>query len=71
MAVASSPDGSWSICGCRDGTVRITNISTLQTLAHVVNADAWVNCVAVHPREFTAVAGDSSGRLTKVSFAND
>ncbi len=67
-AIAWTIDGSAVLAGGRDGTVRIINAETLKTDEFSIAPHAWINAIAVHPAEPTAVVADSAGQLTKLNL---
>lgn len=66
--VAFTSDGESVLAGCRDGVVRVTNVSTLDTEHLPKVCDGWINCVAVHPNGAEAIAGCSTGEIRKNSL---
>lgn len=66
VSVAFSRDGAHVIAGCRDGSVRVTDVVTLETVLLPDVSAGWVNCIAPHPDGETIITGCSTGRIRRL-----
>ena len=64
--VAFDATGNFVLAGCRDGSLRIVNVDSLEERVVPDVVAGWINCLAAHPRETVAVVGGSDGMVRKV-----
>ncbi len=67
--VVFSPDPRFAVAGCRDGAVRVINVSTLESRAVPTGVDGWVNCLVMLPNSQVAIVGGSDGSVRRVDLA--
>lgn len=65
-AVVWTRDGTRVLAGSRNGKLHSVVTDTLEIRAYQATSNGWINCVAVHPNEMTAVVGTSAGDVSKV-----
>lgn len=63
--VAFSADGAVAFCGARDGNVYAVSVDTLNVKTIENVSATWINSIAVHPTQATAVAGDADGHVRR------
>ncbi|KIJ43766.1 hypothetical protein M422DRAFT_110748, partial [Sphaerobolus stellatus SS14] len=63
--IAFSPDGSFIASGSHDGTVRIWNVATGETLKELKGHERWVRSVAFTP-DGSFIASGSHDRTVRI-----
>ena len=61
-------DGSVAVVGRRDGKVCFVNPQTLEVACVPVDQSGWITCLAALPGSTDAIAGTTSGRLSRVNL---
>ena len=67
-ALSFSDDAKLAVAGCRDGAVRVIDVSTLESRAIPDVVEGWIHCLVMLPDSQIAIVGGSDGSVTKVEL---